>query len=63
VGPALDERGLMGFLEDCLEDNLVLAPGTSFGPSFGTCVRVCFTCAPPDVVERGFDRLARRLGR
>jgi len=63
VGPALDERGLMGFLEDCLEDNLVLAPGTSFGPSFGTWVRVCFTCAPPDVVERGFDRLARRLGR
>jgi len=63
VGPRLDERGLLGFLEDCLEDNLVLAPGTSFGPSFGTWVRVCFTCSPPDVVGRGIEKLARRLGR
>jgi N-succinyldiaminopimelate aminotransferase len=63
VGPALDGRGLMGFLEDCLEDNLVVAPGSSFGPSYGTWVRLCFTCAPPEVVARGVEVLARRLGR
>jgi len=57
----LDERGLAGFLESCLEDNLVLAPGTSFGSSFDTWVRLCFTCVAPDVVKRGVDRLARRL--
>lgn len=61
VGPQLDDRGLRGFLEDCIADNLILAPGTSFGPSYTTWVRLCFTCVPPDVVLRGVDRLARRL--
>lgn len=61
VASHMDDRGLAGFLEDCLDDNLVLAPGTSFGPSFDSWVRLCFTCAPPDVVLRGVDRLARRL--
>lgn len=63
VASQLDERGLAGFLEDCLDDNLVLAPGTSFGPSFGSWVRLCFTCIEPNAVQRGVDRLARRLGR
>jgi len=62
VTSKLDDRGLAGFLEDCLDDNLVLSPGTSFGPSFDSWVRLCFTCVPPDVVRRGVDRLARRLG-
>lgn len=57
----LDARGLVGFLERCLEDNLILAPGTSFGAVYGSYVRVCFTCAPPDVVLRGIDKLAARL--
>jgi aspartate/methionine/tyrosine aminotransferase len=59
----LDERGLLGFLEDCLDDNLVLAPGTSFGPSYGSWVRLCFTCSPPDVVARGVEILAHHIGR
>jgi N-succinyldiaminopimelate aminotransferase len=58
----LDDRGLMGFLEDCLDDNLILAPGTSFGEAFDRWVRVCFTCAEPELTLRGVDRLARRLG-
>jgi N-succinyldiaminopimelate aminotransferase len=58
----LDERGLLGFLEDCLEDNLVLAPGSSFGADYGSWIRVCFTCAPPEVVMRGVEKLARRIG-
>lgn len=63
VAPWLDDRGLLGFLEDCLDDNLVLAPGAAFGHSYGSWVRLCFTCSPPDLVARGVEVLARRLGR
>ena len=62
VADQLDDRGLVGFLEGCLEDNLILAPGSSFGSAYGTYVRVCFTCSPPEVVLRGVDKLASRLG-
>jgi aspartate/methionine/tyrosine aminotransferase len=62
VAEALDERGLGGLLEDLVEQGLFCAPGPSFGP-FPTHVRLCFTAAPPDVVLRGVEVLARRLGR
>ena len=58
----LDERGVFGFLEDCLEDGLVLAPGPSFGVGFEGYVRLCFTSAPPDRVLEAARRLAVRLG-
>ncbi len=62
VAPRLDERGLPGFLEACAERGLFLAPGPSFGP-YPTHVRLCFTAAPPAVVERGAAVLAELLGR
>ena len=62
VDDLLDERGLMGFLEDCLDDNLILAPGTSFGETYRSWVRLCFTCVEPELTLRGVDRLAMRLG-
>ncbi len=62
VAAALDERGLEGFVLDCADRGLFVAPGTSFGP-YPTHVRLCFTSAPPDVVLRGVDLLAARLGR
>jgi aspartate/methionine/tyrosine aminotransferase len=62
VADRLDERGLAGFLEDCVERGLLVAPGTSFG-EYPTHVRICYTCAPPDVVERGIEVLAELLGR
>ena len=59
VADCLDARGLDGFLFDCLEENLILAPGASFGPGhYGTFVRLCFTSAAPDIVQRGVERLA-----
>lgn len=58
----LDGRGLMGFLEDCAGRGLFVAPGPSFGP-YPTHVRICYTAAAPDVVERGVEVLAARLGR
>jgi len=61
VAAQLDERGIFGFLEDCLDDGLLLAPGPSFGKGYEKYVRVCFTSAPPDRVEEAVKRLARRL--
>jgi aspartate/methionine/tyrosine aminotransferase len=61
VSHKLDERGVFGFLEDCLEDGLVLAPGPSFGAGFEGFVRLCFTSAPPDRVAEAARRLAVRL--
>jgi N-succinyldiaminopimelate aminotransferase len=62
VADRLDGRGLMGFLEDCVERGLFLAPGPSFGP-YPTHVRLCYTAAAPEVVERGVEALAGLLGR
>jgi N-succinyldiaminopimelate aminotransferase len=62
VARHLDERGLAGFLERCLEKHLLVAPGPSFGP-FPHHVRICFTCSPPDVVLRGAEVLAKLMGR
>jgi aspartate/methionine/tyrosine aminotransferase len=62
VADRLDARGLDGFLEDCADRGLFLAPGPSFGP-YPTHVRLCFTASPPDVVERGVEVLAGLLER
>jgi aspartate aminotransferase len=62
VAEHLDERGLDGFLEDCVDRGLFAAPGPSFGP-YPTHIRICFTAAPPDVVARGVEVLAGLLGR
>ena len=62
VRESLGPGGLAAFLEGCAEDGLFAAPGPSFGP-FPTHVRICYTACPPDVVTRGVDVLARRLGR
>jgi aspartate aminotransferase len=62
VAERLDERGLMGFLEDCVERGLFLAPGPSFGP-YPTHARLCYTSAEPAVVARGVEVLAGLLGR
>jgi len=61
VRPQLDGRGLWGFLEDCLADGLLLAPGPSCGQAYAGWVRLCFTAAPPDVVAQAVARLAKRV--
>jgi N-succinyldiaminopimelate aminotransferase len=60
VSDALDERGLDGLLGDLAEAGVLVAPGPSFGP-YPTHVRLCFTAAPPQEIERGVEILARRL--
>jgi aspartate/methionine/tyrosine aminotransferase len=62
VAERLDGRGLGGFLENCVERGLFVAPGPSFGP-YPTHVRLCFTAAAPEVVARGVEVLAGVMGR
>ena len=62
VRKALDERGIWGFLEDCVEDGVALAPGPSCGADYEGWVRLCYTAAPPDAVSDAVGRLALRLG-
>jgi N-succinyldiaminopimelate aminotransferase len=62
VAEHLDDRGLAGFLERCVDRGLFLSPGSSFGP-YPTHVRLCFTAAPPDVTARGVEALAPLMGR
>jgi N-succinyldiaminopimelate aminotransferase len=63
VKTQLDERGLWGFLEDCLEDGVLLAPGASCGEAYPTWIRLCFSAAPPEGTAEAVRRVARRLGR
>jgi aspartate/methionine/tyrosine aminotransferase len=63
VADHLDERGLLGFLEDCVDRGLVLAPGPSFGRHWQSHVRLCFTCEPPEKTRRGVEILAGLMGR
>jgi N-succinyldiaminopimelate aminotransferase len=62
VASRLDERGLVGFLEDCANEGLFAAPGPSFGP-YPTHLRICYTATPPENVQRGVAILARLMGR
>lgn len=62
VGHRLDDRGLLGFLEDCVQEGLLVAPGPSFGP-YPDHIRVCYTSAAPEIVQRGVDVLAGLLNR
>jgi N-succinyldiaminopimelate aminotransferase len=61
VGPHLDERGIWGFLSDCVDDGFALAPGPSCGRDYEGWARLCFTAAPPEAVLAAVDRLALRL--
>jgi N-succinyldiaminopimelate aminotransferase len=63
VAARLDERGIWGFLEDCVEDGVALAPGPSCGSDYTTSVRLCYSAAPPRSVLTAVERLAKRLGR
>jgi N-succinyldiaminopimelate aminotransferase len=63
VAKRLDERGIWGFLEDCVQDGVALAPGPSCGTDYTSWVRLCYSAAPPDSVLAAVQRLAKRLGR
>ena len=61
VAHKLGPGGIWTFLEDCLEDGLVLAPGPAFGRGYETRVRLCFTAVSPERTAEAARRLAARL--
>jgi N-succinyldiaminopimelate aminotransferase len=61
VRERLDERGVWGFLEDCVEEGVALAPGPSSGRDYEGWVRLCYTSAPPADVIAAARILAKRL--
>ena len=61
VGARLDERGLHGFLEDCFEDGVLVAPGSSAGRDYGDWIRLCYTAMPPEEALEGVALLARHV--
>jgi len=63
VSPQLDERGLDGFLSDCFENGVLVAPGASAGTDYAHWVRLCYTAVPPDQAIEAASRLAGCLGR
>ena len=58
----LDHRGITGFLEDCLDEGLLVAPGEIFGSAYENHIRLSFTSAKPQRVLDGVELLARKLG-
>jgi N-succinyldiaminopimelate aminotransferase len=58
---ALDERGMSGFLTDCLADGVAVAPGASCGEAYGNWLRLCYTSEPPVEVGVAISKLAKRL--
>jgi aspartate/methionine/tyrosine aminotransferase len=62
IADRLDDRGLVGFLEDCADQGLLVAPGPSFG-DYPTHIRVCFTAVPPALFKRGLAVLTKMLGK
>jgi aspartate/methionine/tyrosine aminotransferase len=58
---ALDERGMSGFLADCLADGVAVAPGASCGRAYGNWFRLCYTSEPPADVSAAISKLAKRL--
>ena len=48
VTARLDERGLAGFLEDCLAEGVLVAPGSSSGEAYGGWIRLCYSAVPPE---------------
>jgi len=62
VADRLDDRGMLGFLEDAFEDGVVLAPGASSGSDYAGWVRLCYSALPPERVAEASRLLAKRLG-
>jgi len=62
VRDRLDERGLMGLLEDCFEQGVLVAPGSSCGQEYGEWIRLSYTAAPGEAVLEAARRLAIVLG-
>lgn len=52
VSKYLGSRTFDQFMEACIEQKLLLAPGSAFGDGYENCIRICFTCVDlPTAIE------------
>lgn len=51
----------MGFLERCLDEGVLLTPGSASGTDYEGWARVCFTSVPPDDLRDALARVRRVL--
>jgi len=56
VAEHLHGRDYWEVVEACLDEGVAVAPGDSFGASYGTYIRLCFTGEPRERLEKGIDR-------
>ena len=63
VRDRLDSRGMAGLLDDCFEQGVLVAPGSSCGEAYGEWIRLSYTAAPGAQVLDAAKRLASVLGR
>jgi aspartate/methionine/tyrosine aminotransferase len=61
ISSRLDERGVLGFLERCFEDGVLVAPGASSGSDYSQWIRICYTALPPERALEAISLLARHL--
>lgn len=61
VHDRLDSRGLMGLLEACFAQGVLVAPGHSCGTAYADWIRISYTAAPPEGVLEAAKRLEQVL--
>ena len=59
----IKRRGMDGFLEDCFEKGVLVAPGLSCGQDYADWIRLSFTAVPPDEMLEAARRLAGVMSR
>lgn len=57
----LEGKSCFDFLDECLDEGVVFAPGAGFGRHYKLWARFCFTAMAPDRLKRGTDRLVQLL--
>jgi len=61
VSKHLKGRDYWEVVEACLDEGVAVAPGDSFGASYGNYIRLCFTGEPRERLEKGIDRFNKVL--
>ena len=61
IAMPLQGRSFDDFMEACIAEKMLLAPGSAFGKGYETHIRICFTSASPDVVIEGAQILQQIL--
>ena len=59
----LDSTNSMPFLLRCLEEGVLLTPGSASGRDFESYVRLCYTCVGPNELDDALNALRRAMGK